>query len=181
MDKTEIAAAFEEIAVLLELRGDNPFKVRAYLNAARTLETLDADLGALIAAGTLTSVKGVGKDLAERITELHTTGRLAMLDELRASTPPGLIAMLDIPGVGRFAALLSAQVADRQRVAGELERVSKEAAHAARERAALDKERATLDKEREKETQALRQQLEALRAIERGILEREEKMRRRQK
>jgi hypothetical protein len=78
------------------------------------------------------------------------------------------------PGVGRFAALLAAQIAERQRNVRELDRVTKEAAAAARERDRLDKER-------DKEMQALRQQLEALRAIERGILEREEAMRRRQK
>ena len=100
MDKAAIAAVFDEIAVLLELRGDNPFKVRAYQNAARTIETLEEDVGVLVAEQRLTSVKGIGKDLAERITELHATGKLAMLDDLRASIPPGLIQMLDIPGVG---------------------------------------------------------------------------------
>lgn len=100
MDKADIAGVFEEIAVLLELRGDNPFKVRAYQNAARTIETLEEDIGTLVTEARLTAVKGIGKDLAERITELHTTGKLVMLEELRASIPPGLIQMLDIPGVG---------------------------------------------------------------------------------
>jgi hypothetical protein len=95
-------------------------------------------------------------------------------DDARAAKLLGPLADASQPGVGRFAALLSAQIAERQRVAGEVERVSKEAARVAHERAVVDKER-------EKETQALRQQLEALRAIERGILEREEKLRRRQK
>jgi len=95
-------------------------------------------------------------------------------DDARAAKLLGPLADVSQPGVGRFAALLSAQIAERQRVAGEMERVSKEAARVAHERAGVDKER-------EKETQALRQQLEALRAIERGILEREEKLRRRQK
>lgn len=100
MDKTDIAAVFDTLAVLLELRGDNPFKIRAYQNAARSLETMPEDLGVLIAENRLTGIRGVGKDLADRIVELHTTGRCAMLDELRASVPPGLIAMLDIPGLG---------------------------------------------------------------------------------
>ena len=78
------------------------------------------------------------------------------------------------PGVGRFAALLSAQVAERQRITRELERIAREATSAAR-----DRERS--DKERDKREEALKQQLEALRAIERGILEREEKLRRRQR
>jgi hypothetical protein len=88
-------------------------------------------------------------------------------------------------GIGRFAALLAAQVTERQRAVRELEVVTREADRAARERAAADKERAAAekeraaaDKEREKREEALKQQLESLRAIERGILEREEKMRR---
>ena len=100
MDKADIAAALGEIATLLELRGDNPFKIRAYQNAARTLETLDEDLGTLIAEGRLTEVKGIGKDLAQRIVEMRNSGESAFLSELRAATPPGLVAMLEIPGVG---------------------------------------------------------------------------------
>ena len=100
MDKADIAAVFDTLAVLLELRGDNPFKIRAYQAAARTLETMPEDLAALVAENRLTEIRGVGKDLAERIVELHTTGHCALLDELRATIPPGLIAMLDIPGLG---------------------------------------------------------------------------------
>ncbi len=100
MDKADIAEALGEIAVLLELRGDNPFKVRAYQNAARTLETLEEDLDTLIADGGLTGVRGIGKDLAVRIAEMRTTGESGFLGELRASIPAGLIQMLDIPGLG---------------------------------------------------------------------------------
>jgi hypothetical protein len=111
---------------------------------------------------------------------------LAMLpaplrDDARAAKLLEPIADAASPGIGRFAAVLAAQIGERQRVAQELERVTREAAHAARERAAADKERAVSDKERDKREDALKQQIEALRAIERGILEREEKMRRRQK
>jgi hypothetical protein len=95
-------------------------------------------------------------------------------DDARASELLEPITDPASPGVGRFAALLAAQIAERQRNARELDRVTREAAGAARERDRLDKER-------DKEMQALRQQLEALRAIERGILEREEALRRRQK
>ena len=100
MDKADIAAVFDALATLLELRGDNPFKIRAYQSAARTLETMPEDLAALIAEDRLTEVRGIGKDLAERILELHTTGRCLLLDELRASIPAGLIEMLEIPGLG---------------------------------------------------------------------------------
>jgi hypothetical protein len=81
------------------------------------------------------------------------------------------------PGVGRFAALLSGQLAERQRLAKELDRTHREAVRARREREGLERERITADKERDKREDALRQQLEALRAIERNILEREDRMR----
>jgi hypothetical protein len=75
------------------------------------------------------------------------------------------------PPAGRFAAFLATQLAERQRVAREVERLTKE-------RATLERERQAADKERDKREEALRQQLEALRAIERGILDREERLRR---
>jgi hypothetical protein len=85
------------------------------------------------------------------------------------------------PGTGRFAAFLAAQVADRQRIQREVERLARESERAARERSAADRERERLDKERDKREEAMRHQLEALRSIERGILEREERLRRRQR
>ena len=100
MQKDEIADILKEIGVFLELKGENPFKTRAYQNGARTLEGLAEPLDALIAEERLGSIKGIGKALAEKITELATTGRLAYYDELKASIPDGLIAMLDIPGLG---------------------------------------------------------------------------------
>lgn len=100
MDKSDIADALNEIAVLLELRGENPFRVNAYRNAARSLETLEEDLDALIAGDRLNGVRGIGKDLALRIAEMRATGDSAFLDDLRASIPAGLIQMLDIPGLG---------------------------------------------------------------------------------
>src|SRR2546422_9101587 len=100
MDKKEIAEIFEEIGALLDLKGENPFRVRAYLNAARMIEGLQQDLGILIKDGKLTEVKGIGKDLAGKITELCTTCKLKAYDELKASMPQGLLAMLKIPGFG---------------------------------------------------------------------------------
>jgi hypothetical protein len=98
-------------------------------------------------------------------------------DDARALELLGPLADTASPGVGRFSALLASQIAERQRIARELDQLAREA----RERERLDKERDRLDKERDKREEALKQQLEALRAIERGILEREEKLRRRQK
>jgi DNA polymerase (family 10) len=100
MTKQEIAAVFEEIATLLDLQGANPFRVRAYANAARTIDALQHDLDTLIKENRLTEIRGIGADLAKKITELHTTGKLAFHEELRAATPPGLLEMLRIPGFG---------------------------------------------------------------------------------
>src|SRR5206468_8032277 len=82
MTKQEIAAVFEEIGILLDLQGANPFRVRAYANAARTIESLQQDIDTLVKEERLTEIKGIGDDLAKKITELHTTGKLAFYDEL---------------------------------------------------------------------------------------------------
>lgn len=101
MTKNEIADALNEIGVLLELKGENPFKIRAYQSGARVLEAMEqAEIERLIAAEDLDSVKGIGEALAQKITELHTTGRLEFLEKLRASIEPGLVELLDIPGMG---------------------------------------------------------------------------------
>jgi RNA polymerase-interacting CarD/CdnL/TRCF family regulator len=116
-----------------------------------------------------------------RLATLLATLPAPLRDEARALELLEPIADASSSGTGRFAALLSSQIMERQRVVRELERISKEAANAARERERAEKARELLDKERDKREEALKQQLEALRAIERGILEREEKLRRRQK
>ncbi len=101
MTKNEIADALAEIGTLLELKGENPFKVRAYQAGARVLEAIEeAELARLIAAGELMSVKGIGEALAQKIGELHGTGRLEFLEKLRASVAPGLVEMLEVPGLG---------------------------------------------------------------------------------
>ncbi len=100
MDKNEIAGTLREIGVLLELKGENRFKCLAYSNAARTLETLQEDLGVLIREKRLGEVKGIGEALNEKITELHNTGKLAYHEELKASFPPGLLECLRVPGLG---------------------------------------------------------------------------------
>src|SRR5438046_1639439 len=100
MEKKEIAEIFEEIGALLELKGENPFRVRAYYNAARMIDGLQQDLAKLVAENRLTEVKGIGKDLASKITEMATTNKLQFYEELKASMPAGLLAMLKIPGFG---------------------------------------------------------------------------------
>ncbi len=76
MDKKEVAAIFEEIGTLLELKGENPFKSRAYENAARTLSGLTTDIHELVETGEIRNIKGIGEALAEKIKELVTTGKL---------------------------------------------------------------------------------------------------------
>ncbi len=100
MDKDQIAAILTNIATLLELKGENPFKARAYTNAARALEGLAEPLDKVIAEERLGEVKGIGESIQKKILELVSTGKLAYYEELRAATPPGLVAMLEIPGMG---------------------------------------------------------------------------------
>lgn len=101
MTKNEIADVLDEIGLLLELKGENPFKIRAYQAGARALEALEAaELERLIAAGELGTIKGFGEALVQKITELHATGRLEFYEKLKASIAPGLVEMLSIPGLG---------------------------------------------------------------------------------
>src|SRR6266480_3692613 len=100
MDKDRVAEVLNEIGTLLELKGENPFKTRAYANAARALEALTESLDKLIAENRLGEIKGIGEALQKKITELVTTGKLAYYEELKTSIPAGLVEMLGIPGVG---------------------------------------------------------------------------------
>ena len=100
MDKDRVAEILTEIGTLLELKGENPFKTRAYANAARTLEALTEPLEKLIAENQLAEIKGIGDALQKKITELVTTGKLPYYEDLKASIPPGLVEMLQIPGLG---------------------------------------------------------------------------------
>ncbi|HET7537761.1 MAG TPA: helix-hairpin-helix domain-containing protein, partial [Candidatus Didemnitutus sp.] len=101
MTKAEIALVLIDIGTLLELKGENPFKIRAYQTGARAVEGLEeGDLARRIGDGSLQEVKGIGEALAQKITELQQTGKLEFYEKLKASVPPGLVEMLQIPGVG---------------------------------------------------------------------------------
>ena len=100
LDKKQVAAKLKEMVVLLELQDENRFKVRAYQNAARTLETLSEDLGTLIAEGKLMEIRGIGSAMAEKITSIYQTGSHPEYDKLRAGIPDGLLELLRIPGLG---------------------------------------------------------------------------------
>jgi len=100
MNKDEIADVFENIARLLELKGENPFKVRAYTHAARALETLSEPLETLIAEERLMAIDGIGKATGEKIAELSTHGRLDYYDNLREEFPPDILTLFEIQGLG---------------------------------------------------------------------------------
>jgi DNA polymerase (family 10) len=102
MTNAQIAAAFDQIADLLEFQGANPFRVRAYRNGARTVRDYPEPLAALASEGVarLTQIDGIGQDLAAKIITLVETGDLPMLQELRAQVPESVLALVRIPGVG---------------------------------------------------------------------------------
>ena len=97
----EIAHAFDEIADLLEIEEANPFRVRAYRNAARSLRGLGQEITELVANGEdLTRLPGIGKDLAAKIQEMIETGKVRTLNELHKEVPAGVEDLLQIPGLG---------------------------------------------------------------------------------
>src|SRR5437867_3923952 len=100
MDKEQVAEVLIEIGVLLDLKGENPFKSRAYAAAARAIESLSEPLDKLIAENRLAEIKGIGDALQKKIGELVTTGKLAYYEDLKASVPQGLFTLLQIPGLG---------------------------------------------------------------------------------
>jgi DNA polymerase (family X) len=98
-DKFAIAAALQEIGTLLELKGGEYFKARAYRNGARAVAELSEDVGKLIKENRLTFVKGIGYALAKQIEELYTGGESSFLNKLRTELPPGLIELSNVPGM----------------------------------------------------------------------------------
>lgn len=98
--KDEIADMLEQIALLLELKGENPFKIRAYTNAARVISTFSGDLTQMALEKRLGEIPGIGKTMAENVTELISTGELAFYNELKAGFPPGLFEMFELQGLG---------------------------------------------------------------------------------
>ena len=122
--KSNVVMVLEQVGVLLELKGANPFRVRSYQNASRTLGGLEEDLWEVTSEGRLTNVKGIGKGIAGLITEALTEGRWGDIGELYTSVPPGLIEMLAIPGLGpkrikQFYDELEIESIEQLRVAGE--------------------------------------------------------------
>ena len=100
MTKSQIAAVLEEIATLLELKDENPFKIRAYANAARSLETFGGNLSDLQDEEALAKIPGIGKAIAAKIKELAATGKLKYVEELRAEFPAAILELFSISGLG---------------------------------------------------------------------------------
>src|SRR6266568_842096 len=100
MTKSQIAQVLEEIATLLELKGENPFKIRAYANAARSLETFGGNLADLQDEEALAKIPGIGKAIAAKVKELAGTGKLKYLEELRAEFPAAILQLFSISGLG---------------------------------------------------------------------------------
>src|SRR5258706_957386 len=98
-DKFAIAAALQEIGTLLELKGGEYFKARAYKLGARSLAEVTEDLGKLIKENRLTLVKGIGYALAKQIEELYRSGQSSFLDQLRAEMPPGIVELSNVRGL----------------------------------------------------------------------------------
>jgi DNA polymerase (family 10) len=100
MDKDRVASVLDEIATLLELQGENPFRCQAYRNAARAIQQIEGNLVEIVSEGKLKGTAGIGETLHEKITILVTTGRLPFHEELKGKIPAGLVEMLRLPGVG---------------------------------------------------------------------------------
>jgi len=100
MTNREVAAVLERVGQILEIRGENPFKARAYYSAARTIESLGEDVNKVVADGELGQIPGFGEALTAKVTELVTTGRMKYLDEISSGLPDGLLGLLEVPDVG---------------------------------------------------------------------------------
>jgi DNA polymerase (family 10) len=100
MDRTGVARSLEQIAAYLDFKGENPFRVRAFNAAARSILGFAGDLDAGIDDGSLAATKGIGPAILAIVTELVRTGRASMLDSLQAEVPAGLVDMMGIPGLG---------------------------------------------------------------------------------
>ncbi len=111
MKNSEIAKVFADIADLLELKGENPFKIRAYQKAVRSIEHLPVEIEKLVKEEKLREVPGVGEAIARKIIELVTTGKLEFYEKLKAEFPEGIVTLLYVPGIGpRTAVALSREL-----------------------------------------------------------------------
>ena len=106
MNNIEIARVFQNIADFLELKGENPFKIRAYRKVARSIEHLPVEVEQMAAENRLKEIPGAGEAIIKKITELVTTGKLEYYEKLKAEFPEEISALLDVPGIGPKTAML---------------------------------------------------------------------------
>jgi len=121
----EIAKVFSDISDLLDIRGENPFRIRAYRRAAQNLESLAEDVASVAVRGDLMEIPGIGKDLASKIREYLENGTLRFLEDLKGEIPEGLIQLMNIRGVGPKKAKLFFDALDIRDLEG-LERAARE-------------------------------------------------------
>jgi len=95
-----IAEIFRNIAKILEIKGENVFRIRAYERAAQNIESLSEDVAELVKEDRLTDIPGIGKDLEKKIKEIIKTNRLKFYNHLKKTIPPGLLDLLNIPSIG---------------------------------------------------------------------------------
>ncbi len=100
MKNKQVAEIFREIAEILEIQEENPFRIRAYLKAAQSVESLSRDIAEISAKEELEKIPGIGKDLAEKIKEIVRTSRLKFYERLRDDIPKGLTMLMSVPGLG---------------------------------------------------------------------------------
>lgn len=100
MENARVSKALHTIAVLLEIKGDNPFKIRSYENASRIIDKLNEPVSTLLHDGRLRAMEGIGEALENKITEFITTGEIAFLKKLLETYPATILDMLDVEGVG---------------------------------------------------------------------------------
>ncbi len=108
-DKATVVQVLRDISLLLQMKGENPFRSRAYDTAADRIAGLSEDLGALVRDGRLKELPGIGQAIADKVSELLTTGKLAYLDTLRAEFPKGVLELVQVPDLGPKKALVLAR------------------------------------------------------------------------
>jgi DNA polymerase (family 10) len=100
MTNADVAHVFNEIAILLEIKGEDSFRVNSYRRVAQTISNLTADIGQVAGRGELEGLPGVGKASAAKIRELLDTGRVSLREELLAAVPESVLRLLAVPTIG---------------------------------------------------------------------------------
>ena len=100
MNNETVSRVLMELADVLELSGESPFRIRAFRTAARAVEGLGEPVMPRLRDGSLEEVRGIGEGVMRRLKELATTGKLAELEEAKAKLPPGLMELMNLPGIG---------------------------------------------------------------------------------